>query len=141
MLIISAYVFAYTVLFCVPFVVAYKVRKKSIGVFGFAKGVVFSTLIMSVIGIALWFGYSIYLEILISPLDRNGDGLWTPEEETTWTEQDRKNMDTFFGDGGRNIFAVFIFPILSLLFSFSIMTLYWLMHFIKSKLSNYQKPV
>ena len=141
MLYISAYVLACTVLFCVPFVVAYKVRKKTKGVLGFAKGVVFSTLIMSGIGILLWFGYSIYLEILISPLDRNGDGFWSPEDEATWTEQDRKNMDTFFGDGGRNVFAVFIFPIISLLFSFSVMTLCWLMLFIKSKLSNYQKPV
>jgi hypothetical protein len=36
------------------------------------------------------------------------DGSWTPSDEAAWTAAERRVAETYFGDGGRNVFAVFV---------------------------------
>ncbi len=126
--------FIYAVLFIagfiafsyVPFFASHKLRKRFPGLVGFVLAVVISTSIMSGVVITQVLGYKLYLEHKVALLDRNGDGFWTPDETVTWTEEDRKTMDAFIGDGGRNAFAVIMFPAFSLLYSLSIASGYWL---------------
>jgi hypothetical protein len=44
------------------------------------------------------------------------DGSWTEADENAWTPSQRRIVEAHFGDGGRNIFALFA-PILFLLYS------------------------
>jgi hypothetical protein len=36
------------------------------------------------------------------------DGSWTPTDEAAWTDSERRVVAAYFGDGGRNIFALFV---------------------------------
>lgn len=120
----------------IPIFVSFVIRKRLQGVKGFFLVVAISSVIMSTITIAQVVIYNWNLEQKIAPLDRNGDGFWTPDEEATWTEQDHKNMRAYIGDGGRNVFAVFVFPIFSLLYSFLVVTVYWGVVAINRKIAN-----
>lgn len=126
----------YIVLSCVPFVVAYTVRKRLIGFVGFGLVVVLSSFFMSSVVIAQWLGHDLYLETKITPLDRNGDGSWSDYEIATWSEEDHKNMDSYIGDGGRNVFAAIIFPMFSLAYSFIFASIYWFVIYIRSRRLN-----
>jgi hypothetical protein len=113
-------------LLSVPIVVCFGIRKRLQGVKGFALAVVISAALMSGAVIIQWVGYDWYLEQQIAPLDRNSDGVWTPDEEATWTKEDKRNMDAYFGDGGRNVFAAIIFPSFSAVYSLTVVTMCWL---------------
>lgn len=126
----------YIVLSFVPIAVAYKVRKRLTGVGGFGLVVVLSSVLMSGVVIAQWLGYDSYLDYRVSPLDRNGDGFWSDDEEATWSEEDHKNMDLYIGDGGRNVFAVIIFPMFSFAYSFIVSSIYWFVIYIRSRRLN-----
>jgi len=121
------------VLLLVPIFTYRLFRKYFRGLSGFVLTVVVSALIMSFVVIVRWLGYDWYLEQQIAPLDRNSDGFWTLDEEATWTEQDFKNMSIYIGDGGGNVFAIFIYPAFSLLYSTLIVSLYWLVNLIQFK--------
>src|SRR2546422_2657253 len=41
-------------------------------------------------------------------------GEWTPSDELTWTDSQRRVVEAYFGDGGRNVFALFAPLLLSL---------------------------
>ena len=120
-------------LLAVPVVVCFVIRKRFQGVQGFALAVVISAALLSGAVIVQWLSYGWYLEQQIAPLDRNGDGVWTPEEEATWTEEDKRNMDTFIGDGGRNVFAAIVFPVLSAAYSLTVVTVYWIFMAVKRR--------
>jgi hypothetical protein len=113
-------------LLSVPVVVCIWIRKRIRGFKGFALSFAISAALMSGAIIVQWIGYDWYLEQQIAPLDRNGDGFWTSDEESTWTKEDRRNMDSYFGDGGRNVFAAIIFPAFSATYSLAVVTIYWL---------------
>ena len=126
----------YIVLSCVPVAVAYTVRKRLTGLVGFGLVVVLSSVLMSGVVIVQWLGYDSYLEAKIAPLDRNGDGSWSDDEIATWSEEDHKYMDSYIGDGGRNVFAAIIFPVFSLAYSFIVASIYWLVIYIRSRRLN-----
>jgi hypothetical protein len=54
------------------------------------------------------------LELQIAPLDLDGDGIWSPAEEATWTAEDRRRLAAHFGDGGRNVFALLVPPVVAI---------------------------
>jgi len=41
-------------------------------------------------------------------LDLTGGGNWTPEDEALWSEAEHQVVAAYFGDGGRNVFALLI---------------------------------
>jgi hypothetical protein len=123
----------FVALLSVPIFICLAIRRRFQGIKGFILAVVISTVLMSIVVIIQWLGYDWLLEQKITPLDRNGDGLWAPDEEATWTKEDRRNIDFYFGDGGRNVFAVFVFPALSAVYSLAIATFYWLVMAFKKR--------
>ena len=36
------------------------------------------------------------------------DGSWTPTDEAGWVDSERRVVAAYFGDGGRNVFALFV---------------------------------
>jgi hypothetical protein len=72
----------------------------------FAKFIVMAVAICSV---AFWIAFLLAEAILelqfhaIAP-----DGSWTPTDEAGWTDSERRVVATYFGDGGRNVFALFV---------------------------------
>lgn len=113
-------------LLLVPLLLCYLLRKRSKGALAFMILVGMSAFIMSSVVIAQWAAFNWSLESKIETLDRDGNGVWSQQETDTWTEEDHKNMDTYIGDGGRNVFAVIIFPIVALIYSLLIVSLYWM---------------
>ncbi len=122
-----------TALLSVPVVICVGIRKRFQGVKGFALAVAISAALMSGVVIVQWLGYDWYLEQQIAPLDRNGDGVWTPDEEATWTSEDKRNMEAYFGDGGRNVFAAILFPAFSTAYSLMVAGMYWWLMAVKQR--------
>jgi hypothetical protein len=120
----------------IPILASIFVRKRARGIKGFMLVIAISSVLMSSIAIAQVVIYNWTLEQKIAPLDRNGDGFWTPDEEATWSERDQKNLSGYMGDGGRNVFAAFVFPIFSILYSFVVTTVYWGVVAINRKIVN-----
>jgi hypothetical protein len=59
--------------------------------------------------LAFWlsfFAWDYVLELRFRQIVPNGS--WTPAEEATWSEAERQIVDQYFGDGGRNVAALFI---------------------------------
>ena len=54
---------------------------------------------------------------VIDRMDRNHDGIFSIEEEASWSVEERKAMDHYIGDGGRNIAGVIIIPGVGLIYS------------------------
>ena len=127
------YAAIYLLILVVPFMVAYWIRKRAISIRSFSLVVVVSTAIMSGVVIVQWLGYDLYLDSKVASLDRNGDGFWSAEETATWSASDQKYMDAYIGDGGRNVFAVIIFPILSVIYSFLVSLLYFFLAWLVSR--------
>ncbi|MGF1461480.1 MAG: hypothetical protein ACFBSG_20940 [Leptolyngbyaceae cyanobacterium] len=109
--------FLLLVLVLVPFITAFLVRQRFTGKVAFVGIVVVSSLMMSSLVIVQWWAYNAHLERQIAPLDRDGDGFWSTAEQETWTEQDRQNMAAYIGDGGRNVWAIGVAPVLSVAYS------------------------
>ena len=130
------YIIIYISLLAVPFGVAYKVRERFKGGAGFCIIVVLSTVLMSSTVIALWIGNDWYLETEVAKLDRNGDGFWSQNETESWTPDEQKTMDSYIGDGGRNVFAAIIFPIFSLAYSTVMASIYWLVATLRMRYKN-----
>ncbi|BBM02056.1 hypothetical protein [Microbulbifer sp. GL-2] len=130
------YAAIYFLLLGVPFVVAYWVRKRAVSLRSFSLVVVVSAAIMSGVVIVQWLGYDIYLGYRVASLDRDGDGFWTAEETATWSASDQKYMDAYIGDGGRNVFAAIIFPILSVIYSLLASLLYFYIAWFISRRKN-----
>ena len=84
-----------------------------------------SWVVMSLTVVTLWLTYDLYLAYKLDLLDINGDGTWSNKEMESWTEEDHNNLKRYYGDGGRNVFAVFIFPIFALVYSFLVTAIYW----------------
>jgi len=120
------YITSFIALLGVPFVFSYSIRKRFKGVYGFCMVVGLSSILMCSVVVVQWLVSDWYLESKIAPLDRDGDGFWSEGETATWTAEDHKNMEIHFGDGGRNVFVVIIFPFFSLLYSFISTLVYWL---------------
>lgn len=113
------YLVVFTALLAVPVFTCTLVRKRFRGLSGIALVVIVSSVVMSSVVIIQQLSYDWYLEQQIAPLDRNGDGFWTDVEQSTWTDQDYKNMEAHIGDGGRNVFSAIVFPIFSIVYSLS----------------------
>ena len=120
-------------LLLVPLLLCYLLRKRSKGALFFIIIVGLSAFIMSGVVIAHWAGFNWVLESKIATLDRNGDGIFSQQETDTWTEEDHRNMDVYIADGGRNGFVFIMFPIVSLIYSLIIVSLYWLLSWLVQK--------
>ncbi|GAA6136245.1 hypothetical protein NBRC116188_30360 [Oceaniserpentilla sp. 4NH20-0058] len=129
----ALYIGLYAVLLVVPFCVAYYFRKRFTGILSLLSVIAISAILMSGIVIAQWLGYDWYLGYKIAPLDRDGDGIWSADEAATWPPEDHKNMDSYIGDGGRNVFAAIIFPLFSLVYSTAATLFYWLIAWLVSR--------
>lgn len=117
----------------VPIFVFYKLRTNFTGFTLYTYSIFISFFIMSSIAILRWYGYDLYIDYQISFLDYDGDGVWSSLEQSTWSDEENKYRDIYFNDGGRNVFALVIFPIFSLFYSIIIISLYWFIIRIKSK--------
>ena len=115
----------YGLLLFVPVLTSMLVRKKFLRVGGFLLSVVLSSFLMSSTVVAHWLAFDWYLAKKIEVLDRDGDGFWSPEEEATWTTEERENLETHIGDGGRNVFSAIIFPVFSVVYSVVAAGVYW----------------
>lgn len=72
----------------------------------FAKFIVMSVAICSV---AFWIVFLLAEAILALQFHAIvPDGSWTPTDEARWTDSERRVVGTYFGDGGRNVFALFV---------------------------------
>jgi hypothetical protein len=120
------YIIIYISLLAMPFWASYKLRERFKGVAGFCIVVGLSTVLMSSTFIALWLGNDWYLETEVAKLDLNGDGFWSQNETENWTPDEQKTMDSYIGDGGRNVFAAIIFPIFFFAYSTVMASIYWL---------------
>ncbi|KZN14894.1 hypothetical protein [Marinomonas sp. TW1] len=127
-------------LLLVPLCLSSLVRKRSKGVLAFITVVGMSAFIMSSVVIAQWAAFNWSLESKIETLDRDGNGVWSQQETDTWTEEDHKNMDAYIGDGGRHVFAVIIFPIVSLIYSLFMASIYWLLAWLIRRWKNRIRP-
>ena len=130
------YIIIYISLLAFPFLAAYKVRKRFKGVAGFCIVVGLSTVSMSSTVVALWLGNDWHLETEVAKLDRNGDGFWSKNETESWTPDEQKTMDSYIGDGGRNVFAAIIFPIFSFAYSIIVASIYWLVAILRLRYKN-----
>jgi hypothetical protein len=121
----ALYIAIYISLLTVPFFIAYKFRKRIRSFTGICLVVGLSSTLMSSVVIMLWLGNDWYLDVKIAQLDRNGDGFWSDSETKTWSPDEQKLMDSYIGDGGRNVFAAIIFPFLSVAYSILVALLFW----------------
>lgn len=101
----------------IPLITTALVRKRLSGAAAFLCIVVVSSLAIYGLIVAQWWTHNGYLEQQIAPLDRDGDGFWSDAEKATWTEQDHRHMAAYIGDGGRNVFALWVAPVWALLYS------------------------
>ena len=120
----SIYYIIYGLILLSPFAICKYTFKKDIGIKGFILAFIFSVLFMCLIVVLIWFINALILEYKISFLDRDGDGFWSTDEQSTWTEAEKQNMDRYIGDGGRNLFTFFLFPIFSIIYSLIITSIY-----------------
>jgi hypothetical protein len=49
-------------------------------------------------------------------------GSWSSADELSWSAEERRVVDSYFGDGGRNVFALFV-PLLIAIYSSAV---WWL---------------
>ena len=115
----------YLCIFFIPVLACTLIRRRGIGFKYWLLSFVLSWVVMVITVLALWFGYDCYLSYKMSLLDTNSDGIWSNQEMESWTEDDHNTMNRYYGDGGRNVFAVFIFPIFSLVYSLFVTAIYW----------------
>ena len=115
----------YGLLSLVPLLVSALVRKRFLRAGGFFLSVLLSSSLMTSAVVVSWLVHDRNLALRIETLDRNGDGVWSRTEEATWTPQERKDLESHINDGGRNVFAAVIFPVLSVLYSLLSAGLYW----------------
>lgn len=126
----------YVVLLLLPILLSVLVRKKFARLGGFLITIVLSSVLMSSTVIATWWFFDFRLEKKIAVLDRDGDGFWNPEEEASWTEDEKRNMEVYIADGGRNVFAAIIFPIFSVVYSFMVVGVYWVVCVVRKLRKN-----
>ncbi|ELP5730762.1 hypothetical protein ABMX92_18250 [Vibrio vulnificus] len=120
------YLLIWICIFSAPVFVCLLVRKRSIRFKAWLTSFIVSWGFMVLAVFVLWLGYDLYISYKMGLLDIDGDGMWSNQEMESWTEDDHNTMKRHFGDGGRNVFALFIFPILSLLYSLLVTVMYWL---------------
>ena len=126
----------YGVLLLVPVALSLFIRKKNQGIVGYFCTVILSTALMSgtVIGFWLWSDWS--LENKVKVLDRNGDGVWSPQEEATWSSEEKEILQAHMGDGGQSVFAAIVFPIFSIIYSLVLVGSYWAIANISNRRKN-----
>ncbi len=117
-----------------PFLVIVTVRERFNGFIGFALCAVLSSVLMATPGVVIWLGIDYHFEQKVAPLDRDGDGFWSDDEEATWTKEEKKHLEQYkryIGDNGRNVFALVLFSIFSTCFSFLVVSGWWLIAYFK----------
>jgi len=126
-------IIVFVILLFVPIYIFHKLRYKYNGVTLFTFSIFLSVIIMSSVVILRWYSYDLYLDYQVSFLDRDGDGIWSNIEQATWSNKEKEYHHLYFSDGGRNVFAIFMFPIFSLMYSILSTTIYWIILKIKTK--------
>ncbi len=123
----------FIILLFIPIATFYKLRNRFNGFTLFTFSIALSFIIMSGLVIIRWYCYDLYLEYQISFLDRDGDGIWSNIEQASWSQEERKYHDKYFADGGRNVFAIFMFPIFSFVYSILTISIYSIILRIKKR--------
>lgn len=103
--------------FISPILIKSFLKKQSTRLLSSIIAFVGSAVLMSAFFIGSVFIDNYLLEKEVEKLDRNGDGFYTASDEATWTTEDYNTMAQFAGDGGRNVFAVYFFPIFSVVYT------------------------
>jgi hypothetical protein len=117
----------------VPWSVSFLVRKKLKGFMYFLLVVTISSLLMSSVVIALTAHLNWQLEQQTLPMDRNEDGVYSPDEEVTWTPDEKRAMQRMYADGGRNLFAAIFFPTVSVVYSLVVSFVVWTYNFLSNR--------
>jgi hypothetical protein len=73
---------------------------------GVLKYTVVSVVACSVAFWLVFFAWDYILELRFHQIVP--DGSWTHAEEVRWSEAERRVVDSYFGDGGRNVAALFV---------------------------------
>jgi hypothetical protein len=117
----------------VPWSVSFLVRKKLKGFMYFLLVVTISSLLMSSVVIALTAHLNWQLEQQTLPMDRNEDRVYSPDEEVTWTPDEKRAMQRMYADGGRNLFAAIFFPTVSVVYSLVVSFVVWTYNFLSNR--------
>jgi hypothetical protein len=81
-------------------------RSRGAALRGILKYTVVSVVACSVAFWLAFFAWDYVLELRFRQIVP--DGSWTPAEEAEWSEAERRIVDPYFGDGGRNVAALLI---------------------------------
>lgn len=130
------YLLIWIYLFSAPVFICSLVRKRAIGFKAWLASFIVSWGSMVITVCVLWLGYDLYLSYKTALLDIDGNGMWSNQEMESWTKDDHNTLNRHIGDGGRNVFALFIFPIFSFAYSLMITVVYWLIANKFSKMPN-----
>ncbi len=103
----------------------------------YLKAFLFTFVFTFVILMSYYFVNELIIESKVAALDFNGDGLYSKAEKLEWSIEDQENYSKFIGDGGRNIMALFGFPLIAL----SISSIYTISYYLKNKLFTYKKTM
>ena len=57
------------------------------------------------------------LDLISQSLDRDGDGVFSPEEEASWTDSEKRAYDMHIADGARNVFGYLLSPLFASLYA------------------------
>lgn len=66
------------------------------------------------------------LDTLVQALDRNDDGLISPDEEITWSDTAKRADYLWAADGGRNVFGYLLSPIFAAVYTTGIFAVFYL---------------
>ena len=118
----------WTLILAVPFLVSKFSRKKFKRLKYLLFVVTISSFLMSGAVAARTVHLKWQLEQQTRPMDRNGDGVLSPDEEATWTPEEKRASLRRFSDSGRIVFAAIIFPAFSVIYSLLVGLAFWSYH-------------
>ena len=117
----------------IPFFAHFKQRKLKNKLVNSMVNMAISFFCMSIIVVAAWYILDLALDSHLNALDRDGDTIFSKQEQSTWSKRDWQFYDFAIGDGGRNVFAVFVFPVFAACYSFIIIAVLGLIAKIRGK--------
>ncbi len=129
----NVYSYAYFVALFIPILVRAGIGMQEKRIIRIALWWLVSASAMAILVIAAWKYLDISLEQHLLALDRNGDSVWTDEEQKSWSKTDWSYYNLAMADGGRNVFSFFVFPIFSLIYTFIIFCLFSFTNWLRKK--------
>lgn len=120
----------------IPFIVYLKLTPSIRHIIKTLGSVLLSAVSMSLLVFAAWAALDFVLSMHLDALDRNGSEVWTQEEMSTWSQKDWHYYELAMSDGGRNVFAIFVFPLVALAYSTIVILGFGLFAFAKGQIPN-----